>query len=130
MIRIWYERIFVPENIRIYSNIRIFATPWYISLSFYVCRGQNEHFSINSVRKKGRIEPFQIFDPYKLCWDFCKTIFVILKVQFHHEDSLRRRRYFELFFFSWFILLSQKKSAPSGPIFTLFWLFVIISLIF
>ena len=27
MIRIWYERIFVPENIRIYSNIRIFATP-------------------------------------------------------------------------------------------------------
>ena len=28
MIRIWYERIFVSENIRIYSNIRIFATPW------------------------------------------------------------------------------------------------------
>ena len=29
MIRIWYERIFASENIRIYSNIRIFATPWY-----------------------------------------------------------------------------------------------------
>ena len=28
MIRIWYERIFVSENIRIYSNIRIFVTPW------------------------------------------------------------------------------------------------------
>ena len=27
MIRIWYKRIFVSENIRIYSNIRIFATP-------------------------------------------------------------------------------------------------------
>ena len=27
-IRIWYEWIFVTENIRIYSNIRIFATPW------------------------------------------------------------------------------------------------------
>ena len=24
----------------------------YISLSFYICRGQNEHFSINSVRNK------------------------------------------------------------------------------
>ena len=35
----------------------------YISLSFYICRGQNEHFSINSVRKKGRIELFQIFHP-------------------------------------------------------------------
>ena len=28
-IRIWYERIFVAENIRIYSNIRIFVTLWY-----------------------------------------------------------------------------------------------------
>ena len=28
-IRIWYERIFVAENIRIYSNIRIFNTLWY-----------------------------------------------------------------------------------------------------
>ena len=27
-IRIWYERIFVAENIRIYSNIRIFVTLW------------------------------------------------------------------------------------------------------
>ena len=27
-----------------------------ISLSFYICRGQNEHFSINSVRKRGRVE--------------------------------------------------------------------------
>ena len=28
MIRIWYEQIFVSENIRINSNIRIFATSW------------------------------------------------------------------------------------------------------
>ena len=28
-IRIWYKRIFVAENIRIYSNIRIFNTLWY-----------------------------------------------------------------------------------------------------
>ena len=28
-IRIWYERIFVAENIRIYLNIRIFNTLWY-----------------------------------------------------------------------------------------------------
>ena len=96
---------------------------------FYICRGQNEHFSMNSVRKTGRVELCQIFHPSNWCTDICKTIFVILKVQFHHEDSLRRRRYFELFFFWWFILLPQKKSAPSWPIFTLFWLFVVISLI-
>ena len=29
MVWIWYEQIFVPENIWIYSNIRIFATPWF-----------------------------------------------------------------------------------------------------
>ena len=29
MIRIWYKRIFVSENIWIYSNIRIFVTPWF-----------------------------------------------------------------------------------------------------
>ena len=28
------------------------------SLAFYICRGQKEYFSINSVRKKGRVEPF------------------------------------------------------------------------
>ena len=71
----------------------------YISLSFYICRGQNEHFSMNSVRKTGRVELCQIFHPSNWCTDICKTIFVILKVQFRHEDSLRRRQYFELFFF-------------------------------
>ena len=30
----------------------------YISLLFYICRGQNEHFSFNSERKRGRVEPF------------------------------------------------------------------------
>ena len=61
----------------------------YISLSFYICRGQNEHFSMNSVRKTGRVELCQIFHPSNWCTDICKTIFVILKVRFHHEDSLR-----------------------------------------
>ena len=46
---------------------------------------------------------------------------------FHHEGGLRRRRYFELFFLIWPILSACKKSAPSGPPFTLFWLFVLIS---
>ena len=40
-----------------------------ISPSFYICRGQNEHFSTNSVRKKGRVELFQIFHPSKWCTD-------------------------------------------------------------
>ena len=30
----------------------------YNYLAFYICRGQNEHFSINLVRKKWRVEPF------------------------------------------------------------------------
>ena len=28
MIWMWYERIFISENIRMYSKIRIFVTPW------------------------------------------------------------------------------------------------------
>ena len=69
----------------------------YISLSFYICRGQNKHFSMNSVRKTGRVELCQIFHPSNWCTDICKTIFVILKVQFHHEVGLVKQRYFELF---------------------------------
>ena len=51
----------------------------YISLSFYICRGQNEHFSINSVRKKGRVELYQIFHPSNWCTDICKTQFATFK---------------------------------------------------
>ena len=39
----------------------------YNSLSFYNCRGQNEHFSINSVRNKGRVELCQIFHSSNWC---------------------------------------------------------------
>ena len=49
---------------------------------------------------------------------------------FHHEGGLRRRRYFELFFLPSPILSVCKKSAPSGPPFTLFWLFILISQFF
>ena len=51
----------------------------YISLSFYICRGQNEHFSIKSVRKKGRVELYQIFHPSNWCTDICKTQFATFK---------------------------------------------------
>ena len=94
-----------------------------ISLSFYICRGQNEHFSINSVRKKGRVEPFLmilIFDASKLCTDICKTIFVILEVQFHHEGGLSETRNFELFFSTWSILSPYQNSASAEAPFNLF----------
>ena len=91
----------------------------YISLSFYICRGQNEHFSINSVRKTGRVELCQIFHPSNWCTDICKTIFVILKLQFHHEVGLVKR-YFELFFSAWPIFLSYKRSLLNEADFNLF----------
>ena len=34
-----------------------------------------------------------IFDRSNLCTDICKTIFVILEVQFHHEGGLSGSRY-------------------------------------
>ena len=38
-----------------------------------------------------------IFEASNLCTDICKTIFVILEVQFHHEGGLSESRYLELF---------------------------------
>ena len=67
------------------------------SPSFDICRGQNEHFSINSERKKGRVELFQIFHPSNWCTDICKTPISTFKPQFHHEVGLVQQRYFELF---------------------------------
>ena len=32
--------------------------------------------------------PVLIFEASKLCTDICKTIFVILEVEFHHEGGL------------------------------------------
>ena len=43
--------------------------------------------------------------------DICKTIFVILEVQFHHEGSLSKSRYFELFL-SMVTLAPRKKISP------------------
>ena len=70
-----------------------------ISLSFYICRG---------------------------CTDICKTIFVILEVQFHHEGCLSGSRYFELLFSGWSIFLPCKNSASSDTLFKLFWTFTLI----
>ena len=52
-----------------------------------------------------------IFDSNNLCRDICKTIFVILEVQFHHEGGLSESRYLELFFSGWPIFSPCQKSA-------------------
>ena len=46
--------------------------------------------------------------------------FLILQLQFHHEDGLIQRRYFELFFSVWSIFSSYKKSAPNEAGFMFF----------
>ena len=52
-------QIFQIDFLLILSASKYFR---YISLSFYICRRQNEH-SINSVKKIGRVELCQIFHP-------------------------------------------------------------------
>ena len=65
-----------------------------------------------------------IFDANNLCTDICKTIFVILDVQFHYERGLVQSRYFEpqtirpSAFFTFAVgefsaQMSSKKSVPS-----------------
>ena len=44
-----------------------------------------------------------------LCIDICETIFVILKVQFHHEGALSETRYFEIFSLTSLYLFPEKK---------------------
>ena len=84
----------------------ILSTSKYFKL---ILKRPNEHFSISfshfhaietfvqQLRKeKGRAELFLmilIFEASKLRKDFCKTIFVILEVQFHQEGGLRESRY-------------------------------------
>ena len=68
----------------------------------------------------------QIFHPSNWCTDIWKTLFVILELQFDHEDGLIRRRYFELFFSIQCIFSSCKKSDPNEPVFMLFWTFAVI----
>ena len=90
-----------------------------ISLSFYICRGQNEHFSINSVRKKVQVELFQIFHSSNLCTYICKTPIPTFKPRFHHEVGLVEQRYFELFFSAWPLFLSYKRSLLNEADFNL-----------
>ena len=58
-----------------------------------------------------------IFDASNLCTDICKTIFVILEVQFHHERGLSETRSFELFFLTWSRLSPYQKSASAEALF-------------
>ena len=71
-----------------------------------------------------------IFDASNLCTDICKTIFVILEVQFHHERGLSKSRYFELFSPAWSIFLPHKNSALTEAPFNLFWTLTMILAIF
>ena len=71
-----------------------------------------------------------IFDARNLCTDICKTIFVILEVQFHHERGLSETRYFELFFSTWSRLSPYQKSASAEAPFNLFWTLTMILAIF
>ena len=79
--------------------------------------------------EKGRVDlcqMLQIFHRSNWCTDIWKTLFVILELQFDHEDGLIRRRYFELFFSIQCIFSSCKKSDPNEPVFMLFWTFAVI----
>ena len=71
-----------------------------------------------------------IFDGSNLGKDICKTIFVILEVQFHHEGGLSGSRYLELFFSARPIFSPYQKSASTEAPFNLFWTLTVILTIF
>ena len=71
-----------------------------------------------------------IFDGSNLCTDICKTIFVFLEVQFHHEGGLSGSRYLELFFSARPIFSPYQKSASTEAPFNLFWTLTVILTIF
>ena len=71
-----------------------------------------------------------MFDANNSCTDICKTIFVILEVQFHHEGGHSETRYFELFFSTWSIFSPYQKSASAEAPFNLFWTLTMILDIF
>ena len=71
-----------------------------------------------------------IFDASSLCTDICRTIFVILEVQFHHERGLSETRYFELLFSTWSRLSPYQKSDSAEAPFNLFWILTMILAIY
>ena len=71
-----------------------------------------------------------IFDASNLCTDICKTIFVILELQFCHERGLSKTPYLELFFSRWCIFSLCQKSAFTEAPFDLFWTLTMILAIF
>ena len=71
-----------------------------------------------------------IVDASNLCTDICKTIFVILELQFRHERGLSKTPYLELFFSRWCIFSLCQKSAFTEAPFNLFWTLTMILAIF
>ena len=65
--------------------------------------------------------------PRNYCANIWKKVFVILKVQFHHEGGLSESRYFELFFSTRYEAPPHKKSAMTEPPFLVFQTFGLIS---
>ena len=59
----------------------------YIFLSFYICRGQNEHFSINSMRKKGRVEGVKYFTQITGAQIFAKHQFQLSNLDFTMKSA-------------------------------------------
>ena len=80
-------------------------------------------------RKRVRLnvcESFKYFTK-KLLRKYLEKIFVILKVQFHHEGGLSQSCYFELFFSTRYEAPPHKKSAMTEPPFLVFQTFGLIS---
>ena len=131
-------------NSDLITQAPIFSASRYFRYSF---RGQNELFSISlsiilyynilyynkfsttEEIKRGRVELCLVllkFDPSNWCTDICKTIFVILEVQFHHERGLIQRRYFEVFTSGRSKFSPCQKSALNEAPFKLFLTFDVI----
>ena len=121
-------------------QIDFLLTPFILSASKYFrysCRGQNEllmtiliyhsllqyYNKFSTTEKRGRVELCLMllkFDPSKWCTDICKTIFVILEVQFHHERGFIQCRYFEVFTSGRSKFSPCQKSASAEDPFNLF----------
>ena len=67
-----------------FIRIQIFLIYFTLVFSFfsYICRWQNEHFSIDSVWKTGRVELCQMSHPSNWCTDICKTQFSTFNIFF------------------------------------------------
>ena len=87
-----------------FIRIQIFLIYFTLVFSFfsYICRWQNEHFSIDSVWKTGRVELCQMSHPSNWCTDICKTQFSTFNI-----------------FFCVFAVILVKYSVPTSSNFSL-----------